>query len=339
MKSKLADYSHKRFNILTGEWVLVSPHRSKRPWQGQKETVSSDVSLAHDPTCYLCAGNTRMNGEKNPDYKGVFVFSNDFPALQNTSPEFSVREGLLKAESEQGICKVICFSPDHSKSLASMSVGDIDKVVKVWQREYADLGALENIDYIQIFENKGAVMGCSNPHPHGQIWCQSTLPNEVYKKDLHQRAYFDEHHSSLLGDYLCQELQKDERIIYQNNSFIVLVPFWAIWPFETMILPRKHFSDITIMTDVESFEFAEAISTITRAYDRLFACSFPYSSGIHQAPTNGESNAHWHWHMSFYPPLLRSATVKKFMVGYEMFGSPQRDITPEQAAITLKKLA
>lgn len=220
-----------------------------------------------------------------------------------------------------------------------MSVGDIDKVVKVWQREYADLGALENINYIQIFENKGAVMGCSNPHPHGQIWCQSTLPNEVYKKDLHQRAYFDEHHSSLLGDYLCQELQKDERIIYQNNSFIVLVPFWAIWPFETMIIPRKHFSDITIMTDVESFEFAEAISTITRAYDRLFACSFPYSSGIHQAPTNGESNAHWHWHMSFYPPLLRSATVKKFMVGYEMFGSPQRDITPEQAAITLKKLA
>ncbi|WP_226064523.1 UDP-glucose--hexose-1-phosphate uridylyltransferase [Kaistella polysaccharea] len=338
MKSNLSDYSHKRFNILTGEWVLVSPHRSKRPWQGQEETIFADVSPSHDPDCYLCAGNTRMNGEKNPDYKEVYAFPNDFPALQATSPEFSFNEGLFKAESEQGICKVICFSPDHSKSLASMAVEDIDKVVKVWQKEYASLGAQENINYVQIFENKGAVMGCSNPHPHGQIWCQSTLPNEVYKKDGHQKTYFNENQSSLLGDYLSQELRKDERIIYQNDSFVVLVPFWAIWPFETMIIPRKHSSDISKMKDSESFEFADAISKITRAYDKLFACSFPYSSGIHQAPTNGKSNDYWHWHMSFYPPLLRSATVKKFMVGYEMFGSPQRDITPEQAAIALKKL-
>jgi UDPglucose--hexose-1-phosphate uridylyltransferase len=286
----------------------------------------------------LCAGNTRINGEQNPDYKDVFVFTNDFSALQTTSPKFSVNEGLLKAESEQGICKVVCFSPDHSKSLADMDVEDIHKVVKTWQAEYLLLGNKDAINYVQIFENKGAVMGCSNPHPHGQIWSQSTLPNEVDKKDQHQRIYFKKNKRSLLGDYLKQELDVNERIIYQNEDFVVLMPFWAVWPFETMIIPKKHFSKITDLSEKESLSFADAISKITKAYDLLFQCSFPYSSGIHQAPTNGESNKHWHWHMSFYPPLLRSATVKKFMVGYEMFGSPQRDITAEQAADRLKDL-
>ena len=338
MDNNLQDYSHKRYNILTGEWVLVSPHRAKRPWQGQNEAVSNEQRPAHDPSCYLCAGNTRINGEVNPDYENVFVFTNDFAALQTTSPVFSVDEGLLRAESEQGICKVICFSPDHSKSLADMEVEDINKVVQAWQKEYTLLGSNEMINYVQIFENKGAVMGCSNPHPHGQIWSQSTLPNEVEKKDQHQKTYYDKNKRSLLGDYLKQELEVNERIIYQNEDFVVLAPFWAVWPFETMIVPKRAFTNITELSDAESSAFSDAISKITRAYDALFETSFPYSSGIHQSPTNGANNDHWHWHMSFYPPLLRSATVKKFMVGYEMFGSPQRDITAEQAVDRLKAL-
>ncbi|GAA4811098.1 UDP-glucose--hexose-1-phosphate uridylyltransferase [Litoribaculum gwangyangense] len=334
----LQDYSHKRFNILTGEWVLVSPHRAKRPWQGQNETVNNEKRPTYDETCYLCAGNKRINGELNPNYKDVFVFTNDFAALQSDSPTFSLEEGLFVAKSEKGICKVICFSPDHSKSLADMSPGEIQKVVFEWQKQYQELGSNPMINYVQIFENKGAVMGCSNPHPHGQIWSQSTLPNEVDKKNTQQLNYFIKNNSSLLGDYLKQEQEKQERIIYENDSFVVLIPFWAVWPFETMIVPKKHQPHILSMDEDEAFLYAEAISVITKAYDKLFNTSFPYSSGIHQAPTNADINKHWHWHMSFYPPLLRSATVKKFMVGYEMFGSPQRDITAESAVKMLKNL-
>lgn len=338
MTTDLQDYSHKRLNILTGEWVLVSPHRAKRPWQGQNETVSKEVRPSYDASCYLCAGNTRINGEQNPKYEDVFVFTNDFAALQNDSKLFIVKDGLLEAHSEQGICKVICFSPDHSKSLADMDPKDIAKVVKAWQDEYQTLGANDNINYVQIFENKGAVMGCSNPHPHGQIWSQSTLPNEVEKKDTQQVNYYKKYRNSLLGDYLAKEMTLKERIVFENDSFVVLVPFWAIWPFETMIIPKTWQPNITTLKNNDTFLFAEAISVITKVYDKLFNTSFPYSSGIHQSPTNGEANEHWHWHMSFYPPLLRSATVKKFMVGYEMFGSPQRDITPEIAANMLKEL-
>ncbi len=334
----LQDYSHKRFNILTGEWVLVSPHRAKRPWQGQNEEVSKETRPAYDPECYLCATNTRINGEVNPDYKDVFIFTNDFAALQKDSPSFEINDGLFIAQSETGICRVVCFSPDHSKSLADMEVADIQKVVKAWQKEYKELGAMPNINYIQIFENKGAVMGCSNPHPHGQIWSQSTLPNEVAKKDLQQFNYWDKNKSSLLGDYLKQELEAKERIIYENNDFVVLVPFWAVWPFEVMIAPKKQQKNISALNEEGSRNYADAISVITKAYDKLFKTSFPYSCGIHQAPTNNRDSEHWHWHMSFYPPLLRSATVKKFMVGYEMFGTPQRDITAEIAASRLKEL-
>ncbi len=336
--TNLQDYSHKRFNILTGEWVLVSPHRAKRPWQGQNEEISTEKRPEHDESCYLCARNTRISGDVNPDYKDVFVFTNDFAALQKDSPSFNVNDGLFQAKSETGICKVICFSPDHSKSLAEMEVEDIAKVVKAWQKEYTELGNNDMINYVQIFENKGAVMGCSNPHPHGQIWSQSTLPNEVDKKDKHQKAYFDKNKTSLLGDYLQQELKAKERIIFENDDFVVLIPFWAVWPFEAMIAPKKVKKNILELSEVEAKNYAEAISVITKAYDKLFNTSFPYSSGIHQAPTNGEANEHWHFHMSFYPPLLRSATVKKFMVGYEMFGSPQRDITAEIAAKRLKDL-
>lgn len=339
MKEKnLEDYSHKRFNILTGEWVLVSPHRAKRPWQGQNEEIVTEKRPAYDEFCYLCANNKRINGEVNPDYKDVFIFKNDFAALQNGLTNFQINNGLIKAESEIGICKVICFSPDHSKTLANMDVNDIAKVVEAWKEEYRELGENNLINYVQIFENKGAIMGCSNPHPHGQIWSQSSLPNEVYKKDINQLKYYTENNSSLLGDYLQQELTINERIIFHNNDFVVLIPFWAIWPFETMIAPKIQQKNITELSCSESKSFAEAISVITKAYDKLFNTSFPYSSGIHQAPTNNHPNTHWHWHMSFYPPLLRSASVKKFMVGYEMFASPQRDITAEIAAKKLKSL-
>ena len=336
MNTDLQDYSHKRFNILTGEWVLVSPHRAKRPWQGQNETVNNEVRPSYDESCYLCAGNTRINGEVNPNYDNVFVFTNDFAALQKDSKSFSVNDGLLMAKSETGICKVICFSPDHSKSLAHMTPIEIQKVVFAWQREYKELAAIKDINYVQIFENKGAVMGCSNPHPHGQIWSQSTLPNEVVKKNTQQLNYFNKNNSSLLGDYLAQELEKQERIIFENDAFVVLVPFWAVWPFEAMIIPKKQQANILELNEDEALLYSEAISILTKAYDKLFNTSFPYSSGIHQAPTDENANKHWHWHMSFYPPLLRSATVKKFMVGYEMFGSPQRDITAESAVKMIK---
>jgi len=336
MNSNLQDYSHKRFNILTGEWVLVSPHRTKRPWQGQQEELMTDLRPTHDVNCYLCSGNTRANGEQNPDYQDIFIFENDFASLQSDTPDFKVHEGLLKAESETGICKVICFSSDHSMSLADMKVSAIEKVVTAWQREYLSLGQRNDINYVQIFENKGSIMGCSNPHPHGQIWAQLTLPNEVLKKDLQQKNYYDKKQSSLLGDYLSQELELGERILFENDSFVILVPFWAVWPFETMIVPKKHLKNIAELTSEESKAFAEAISVITKAYDKLFKTSFPYSSGIHQAPTNDQDHSHWHWHMSFYPPLLRSATVKKFMVGYELFGTPQRDISPEKATEMIK---
>ena len=336
MENYVQEYSHKRFNILTEEWVLVSPHRSKRPWQGQNEKVSNEKRPSHDSSCYLCAGNTRANGAVNPDYKDVFIFDNDFAALQKDSPNFAINDGLFAAQSEKGICRVVCFSPDHSKSLADMSADEIQKVVWAWQKQYEELGALDGINYVQIFENKGAVMGCSNPHPHGQIWSQSTLPNEVDKKNSSLLKYFKANKRSLLLDYLKQELDAKERIVYENSEFVVLVPFWAVWPFETMIIPKEHQSNIGQMNQAQTFDFADAVAKITKAYDEIFQTSFPYSSGIHQSPTDGKDNSHWHWHMSFYPPLLRSATVKKFMVGYEMFGSPQRDITAEKAATTIK---
>ncbi len=337
MSKNTEKISHRRLNILTGEWVLVSPHRAKRPWQGQEEIISKEVSPSYDESCYLCAGNTRINGEKNPEYKDTFVFTNDFAAIQKDTPDFSIDNGLLQATSEKGICKVVCFSADHSKTLADMNISAIEKVVALWQSEFKKLGEEDFINYVQIFENKGAVMGCSNPHPHGQIWSQSTIPNEIIKKNSTQLAYFQEHKKSLLETYLIQELNLNERILYENDDFIALVPYWAIWPFEVMIAPKKQQKDISTLTQKERFNYAEVISRITKAYDNIFNCSFPYSSGIHQAPTNGKENNHWHWHMSFYPPLLRSATVKKFMVGYEMFGMPQRDITAENAAKIISK--
>lgn len=330
--------SHRRYNILTGEWVLVSPHRTKRPWQGQEEIIAHEQRPIYDDSCYLCPGNTRAGGAVNPEYTDTFVFDNDYAAIQRDLDFESREDGLLRSETEVGICRVVCFSPDHSKSLADLPVSSIEKVIMVWQQQFTELAREDFVNYIQIFENKGSVMGCSNPHPHGQIWAHHSIPNEVQKKDKFQQRYFQANGKSLLGSYLQQEMAVNERVVYENSAFSVLVPFWAVWPYEVMILPKEHQYDITMLSTVEMKLFAEALSKITRAYDRLFKVSFPYSSGIHQAPTNHKAKEYWHWHMSFYPPLLRSATVKKFMVGYEMFATPQRDHTPEYAAMVLKNL-
>ncbi len=337
MQNNIDKYTHRRYNIMTAEWVLVSPHRTQRPWQGKQEGESKKHGIEYDPSCYLCPSNTRANGEKNPKYESTYVFVNDFAALLPYAEEFEYNDGLLKAESEGGICKVVCFSPNHSLTLPDMELGDIEKVISVWQREYKELGGTEGINHVQIFENKGAIMGCSNPHPHGQIWAQKSIPTEVLKKTNSQKGHYIKSGKSLLLSYLKQELDLNERIVSSNETFVSLVPFWAVWPYEVMIVPKRHMNHIGQMTENEKKDFAHQIKTVTQKYDRLFDTSFPYSAGIHQAPTDGP-HEEWHWHMPFYPPLLRSATVKKFMVGYEMFGMPQRDITAEIAAQKLREL-
>lgn len=335
---QFSEQPHKRKNLLTGEYILVSPHRSKRPWQGQVEDAGGAERPAYDPKCYLCPGNARAEGSVNPAYTDSFVFVNDFSALlEGTVPEKQADGGLLIAEAERGICKVISFSPRHDLTLPEMSVDAIKAVVNLWQKEFVDLSVHEWIKYIQIFENKGAIMGCSNPHPHGQIWAQSSIPVEIEKESKQQLKYFQEKGRTLLSDYLSLELEKNERIIVEGEHFVAVVPFWASWPYETMIVSRRPVQNIEAFTDDEKVDFAKVLQELTIRYDNIFGTSFPYSAGMHQAPTNDGEHPEWHWHMHFYPPLLRSATVKKFMVGYEMLAMPQRDITPEQAAKTLKE--
>ncbi|GAA4829632.1 UDP-glucose--hexose-1-phosphate uridylyltransferase [Algivirga pacifica] len=335
------EHPHRRYNPLTDEWVQVSPHRAKRPWQGQVEKAEEEVRPAHDPSCYLCAGNTRVTGDINPDYKNTYAFTNDFSSLLSDTPEGIVEEGmgLLKAKSERGISRVICFSPRHDLTIPEMEVEEIRKVVDLWCEEYETLGAKDFINYIQIFENKGAVMGCSNPHPHGQVWAQETIPNEPAKKMKMQKKYWKEHGRTLLSDYIKVEQQKKERVLFEDEYFMAVVPFWAVWPFEAMLLPKRPIARITDLTEEEKDSFAAAYKKLGIMYDNLFEISFPYSAGIHQAPSNGKEYPEWHMHMVFYPPLLRSATVKKFMVGYEMLANAQRDITPEQAAERLRVLS
>jgi len=339
MTLDLNEQPHRRWNPLTREWILVSPHRSKRPWQGQVEKQAPAGRPAYDPDCYLCPGNERASGEVNPLYESTFVFTNDFGALtRSENTGFYSPTSFIKAESESGICKVICFSPRHDLTLPEMELSAIDKVVLLWQEQYHELGAYPDIGHVQIFENKGLIMGCSNPHPHGQIWAQTSLPVEPQKKDMAQSDYYGIHKKSLLSDYLDFELRQNDRIIKESKHFVALIPFWASWPYETMIIPKKKHASILTLSDSERKDFAEILQHTLVKFDNLFEVSFPYSAGIHQAPTNGEKQDHWHFHMVFYPPLLRSATVKKFMVGYEMLGNPQRDITAESAAAQLRGL-
>ena len=332
--------SHRRLNPLTGEWVLVSPQRTQRPWQGQTERSAGPAAPAFDPQCYLCPGNHRAHGDINPAYAHTFVFDNDFPALQPDADDAAIdRGGLIVSGAEPGICRVICFSPRHDLTLARMAVDDIKRVVDVWAEQYRALGATDGINSVQIFENRGAMMGASNPHPHGQIWASRSLPNELSKELASQSAYRGEHGSCLLCDYLRLERETGERIVFENEHFTVLVPFWAIWPFETMVLPRRHIGALDELSEAESGGLAEALSRLTIRYDNLFETQFPYSMGFHQKPTDGAAHPEWHLHAHFLPPLLRSATVRKFMVGFELLGSPQRDITSENAAERLRAVS
>lgn len=338
----LTDHPHRRYNPLSDEWILVSPHRTKRPWQGQVEVPPTDTRPPHDPECYLCPGNERSGGLRNPDYQGVFVFDNDFAALLPDVPAGEYVAGrsdappLLRAYAERGICRVICFSPRHDMALAMLDLPTIRTVVDAWAAQTLDLGGQAGIGYVQIFENRGAMMGASNPHPHGQIWATGSLPLHVSRELATQQAHFAATGRTLLGDYLELELRLGERVICANAQFVALVPFWAVWPFETLIVSRRAVPDIPALTKSERAGLADILKRITTRYDALFNVSFPYSMGFHQSPRDGAAHPEWHLHAHFYPPLLRSATVRKFMVGFELLGEPQRDITPEQATAWLK---
>lgn len=332
------EHTHKRLNLLTGEWILVSPHRTKRPWNGKTEDAAADKMPEYDPNCYLCPGNTRAGGVANPKYEDTFLFVNDYSALIPGIPKGDINEeNLLIARSEEGICKVICFSPRHDLTLARMSPEKIVRVIDLWIDQYKELGGDPNINYVQIFENRGAIMGCSNPHPHGQIWSSQTVPDLPAKETEKQTEYKEKNGRCLLCDYLALELKKKERIVLENDGFAVLVPFWAVWPYEIMILPKRHMSSIDEMTEKEKKDLAEIMKAAGIRYDNLFKTNFPYSMGIHQKPTDGKAHDEWHFHFHYLPPLLRSATVKKFMVGYELLAMPQRDITAEQAAAKLRE--
>ncbi|MGC7590616.1 galactose-1-phosphate uridylyltransferase [Bisgaard Taxon 46] len=332
------EHPHRRYNPLTDQWVLVSPHRAKRPWQGQQEKVSEEEKPSYDPSCYLCPSNKRITGEQNPNYQKPYVFKNDFSALLEDTPEPEKSDDpLFQISKAQGESRVLCFSPDHSKTLPLLSVDEITEVVKVWQAQLLELG--QKYQWVQLFENKGAAMGCSNPHPHGQIWANSFLPNEVARADQTQRAYLEKHGSVMLVDYAKREMALKERIVVETAHWLAVVPYWAIWPFETLLLPKAHVKRLTDLTEEQAQDLALALKKLTTKYDNLFEISFPYSMGFHAAPFNGEENEHWQLHAHFYPPLLRSATVRKFMVGYEMLGESQRDLTPEQAAQRLQALS
>jgi len=338
---KLTEDPHRRLNPLTDEWVLVSPHRAGRPWQGQLEKLPVHKEPEYDPSCYLCPGNSRVGGVVNPKYTSTFVFDNDFAALKPTVHpdrlDFENR-GLIVAEGEPGLCRVICFSPRHDLTLATMQSRDIETVIHTWTEQFQELGAIPQINHVQIFENRGSAMGASNPHPHCQIWSTNSVPDIPAKELARQKSYFRNHQTCLLCDYIHLEEQQQVRVVCQNQDFVALVPFWAVWPFEMLICSRRHLGALPDLNGEGVRLLAQILQQVTSAYDKVFDVPFPYSMGFHQSPTDGEAHQEWHFHAHFYPPLLRSATIRKFMVGFEMLGMPQRDITPESAAAHLHSL-
>jgi len=331
-------FPHRRWNPLRQAWVMVSPHRTQRPWQGEVAQKAAPSGVKYDPECYLCPGNRRAGGATNPQYDSIFTFVNDYAALLPEVPAAveKAASSLLQAEPARGLCKVVCFHPDHSLTLARMTREEIRRVVDAWVSEYEELRETGWIEYVQIFENRGAMMGASNPHPHCQIWSTDFVPDEPAAESKAQREYLAEKGRCLLCDYVAAERGAGERVVFENEAFIVVVPWWAVWPFEVLVVSKRHFGAMPEMTADERDALADALRRTTTRFDNLFETSFPYTMGFHQTPTDKAEHPEWHFHAHFYPPLLRSATVRKFMVGFEMLGMPQRDITPESAAERLR---
>ncbi len=335
----MAEHPHRRYNALSGEWILVSPQRAKRPWLGQVEKLPPELKPSYDKDCYLCPGNARINGTVNPHYEHNYVFTNDFAALMPMEVEKPAADGeeLFCLQSVSGTARVICFSGDHSKTLPLLSAEEISRIVKLWAEQFTELS--RSYRYVQIFENKGAIMGCSNPHPHGQIWACSYIPEEIERELKTQSAYYEKHQRALLLDYVRRELEKGERVVFETAYFAVVVPFWAFWPFETLLLPKFAVRSLDELNEEQTQDLAVCIKRLTTRYDNLFSCSFPYSMGWHNPPTDGVEHPGWQLHAHYYPPLLRSATVKKFVAGFELLAERQRDLTAEQAAERLRSLS
>ena len=335
-----AEHPHRRFNPLTGNWVLVSPHRAKRPWLGQVEKPPLENLPTYDPNCYLCPNNERAGGLKNPNYPSTFVFDNDYSSLLPNRVSASPSDHpLLTSIPESGICRVVCFTPRHDLTLPELDHASIENIVVTWTEQSVDLSARDFINFVQVFENKGAMMGCSNPHPHSQIWGTELIPNEPASEMERQKTYFNERGKALLADYLKEENKHKERVLWSNDHFTALVPYWAAWPFELLIIAHRNVAHLDKLTSAEVSALADILKRVTTCYDNLFEISFPYSMGFHQAPFDQQPHPEWILHAHFYPPLLRSATVRKFMVGYEMLAMPQRDLTPESAAERLRSLS